>query len=163
MAPPPLLLGADLPISGIKNAGLIHQIKIANKPNFPLEHFTKPNMFIPVPHDIGLLGCLLDLLTQVIIQQDFGMAKGFFTDVYVAQCLAALAPADKEEQLYCWQEGEAEVEFIRSSGNAIFPLRLNQALEPKRAVWVNMFRDIILQLLSRYPQNQCHLIKIGRF
>ncbi len=59
------------------------------------------------------------------------MAKGFFTDVYVAQCLAALAPADKEEQLYCWQEGEAEVEFIRSSGNAIIPIEVKSGTRTK--------------------------------
>jgi hypothetical protein len=121
----------ERPIQWLKNAGLIHQIKIANKPDFPLEHFTKPNMFKLVPHDIGLLGCLLDLPPQVIIQQDFGLAKGFFTEVYVAQCLATLAPADKEEQLYCWQEGEAEVEFIRSSGNAIIPIEVKSGTRTK--------------------------------
>lgn len=106
------------PLQWLKNAGIVHQIKIANKPDFPLEHYTKPNMFKLVPHDIGLLGCVLDLPPAVILQQDFGIAKGYFAEAYVAQCLVALAPPDKQEQLYCWHEGEAEIEFIRNSGFA---------------------------------------------
>ena len=121
----------ERPIQWLKNAGLIHQIKIANRPEFPLEHYTKPNMFKLVPHDIGLLGCMLDLPPQVIVQQDFGIAKGFFAEAYIAQCLAGIAPADKEEQLYCWQEGEAEVEFIRSSGNAIIPVEVKSGTRTK--------------------------------
>lgn len=119
------------PIQWLKNAGLVHQIKIANKPDFPLEHYTKSNMFKLVPHDIGLLGCMLDLPPAVILQQDFGIAKGYFAEAYVAQCLAAIAPPDKEEQLYCWQEGEAEIEFIRSGGTSIIPIEVKSGNRTK--------------------------------
>jgi predicted AAA+ superfamily ATPase len=119
------------PIQWLKNAGLVHQIKIANRPDFPLEHYTKPNMFKLVPHDIGLLGCMLDLPPAVILQQDFGIAKGYFAEAYVAQCLAALAPSDKEEHLYCWQEGEAEIEFIRNTGTALIPIEVKSGTRTK--------------------------------
>ena len=119
------------PIQWLKNAGLVHQIKIANRPDFPLEHFTKPNMFKLVPHDIGLLGCLLDLPPAVLLQQDFGIAKGYFAEAYIAQCLAAIALPDKEEQLYCWQEGEAEIEFIRATGTAIIPIEVKSGTRTK--------------------------------
>jgi predicted AAA+ superfamily ATPase len=119
------------PIQWLKNAGLVHQIKIANKSNFPLEHFTKPNMFKLVPHDIGLLGCMLDLPPAVILQQGFGTAKGYFAEAYVAQCLVAMAPSDKEEQLYCWQEGEAEIEFVRNTGTALIPIEVKSGSRTK--------------------------------
>jgi predicted AAA+ superfamily ATPase len=119
------------PIQWLKNAGLVHQIKIANRPDFPLEHYTKPNMFKLVPHDIGLLGCMLDLPPAVILEQNFGIAKGYFAEAYVAQSLAAMARPDKAEHLYCWQGGEAEIEFIRSTGAAIVPIEVKSGNRTK--------------------------------
>ena len=50
-------LAWERPIQWLKNAGMAHQIKIANRGELPLEHFTKPNMFKLVPHDVGLWAC----------------------------------------------------------------------------------------------------------
>jgi hypothetical protein len=121
----------ERPLQWLKNAGLVHQIKIANQSAFPLEHYTKPNMFKLVPHDIGLLGCMLDLPPSVLMQQNFGLAKGFFAEVYVAQSLIAMAPSDKEEQLYCWEEGESKIEFVRANATGIVPIEVKSGSRTK--------------------------------
>jgi predicted AAA+ superfamily ATPase len=111
----------EKPIHWLKNAGLVHQIKIANQSAFPLEHYTKPNMFKLVPHDIGLLGALLDLPPAIIMDKNFGSAKGYFAEVYVAQALIAASPPDKDQALYCLQEGESEIEFLQADERGLIP------------------------------------------
>ena len=121
----------ERPIHWLSNAGLIHQIKITNKAAFPLEHFTKPNFFKLFPHDIGLLGAMLDLPPALVIQQQFGTAKGFFAEAYVAQQLIASAPPEKLEQLYCWQEGDAEIEFLLPRADALVPIEVKSSHRTK--------------------------------
>jgi predicted AAA+ superfamily ATPase len=121
----------ERPMHWLINAGLIHQIKIANKAAFPLEHFTKPNLFKLFPHDIGLLGAMLDIPPSLLIQQKFGTAKGFFAEAYVAQQLIASAPPDKLEQLYSWHEGDAEIEFLLQQRDALVPIEVKSSHRTK--------------------------------
>ena len=121
----------ERPVQWLKNAGLACQIKIVNHAELPLEHFTKPNMFKLIPHDVGLLGCMLDLPPSVLMSQDFGMAKGYFAEVYVAQAILAAAPADKDQQLYGWSEGESEIEFLVSSERGPVPVEVKSGRRTK--------------------------------
>jgi len=121
----------ERPVQWLKNAGLAHKIKIANHAGLPLEHFTKPNMFKLIPHDIGLLGCMLDLPPAVLLDQQFGMAKGYFAEVYVAQSMVASVPADKDQQLYCWQEGESEIEFLVTGERGPIPVEVKSGVRTK--------------------------------
>jgi predicted AAA+ superfamily ATPase len=121
----------ERPIHWLINAGLVHQIKIANRSDFPLEHFTKPNLFKLIPHDVGILGALLDLPPAVLMKQDFGMAKGFFAEVYVGQTIVATASPDKNEQLYSWSEGNSEIEFLIAGESVLVPVEVKSGYRTK--------------------------------
>lgn len=121
----------ERPIHWLKNAGLIHQIKIANKSAFPLEHYTKPNMFKLMPHDIGLLGCMQNIPAEILLDQNYGIAKGYFAECYVAQALVCAAAADYDYPLYCWQEGESEIEFLWSGKTELVPIEVKSGLRTK--------------------------------
>ena len=88
-------------------------------------------MFKLIPHDVGLLGCMLDLPPSVLMSQDFGMAKGYFAEVYVAQAILAASPADKDQQLYGWSEGESEIEFLVSSERGPVPVEVKSGRRTK--------------------------------
>ena len=113
----------ERPLHWLINAGLVIKVAIANSASLPLAHFTKPNLFRLYVHDIGLLACMLDLPREALIEQDYGIAKGFFAENFVAQALRA---ANSEEilPLTSWQEGTAEIEFVRPMGNGIIPIEV---------------------------------------
>ena len=119
------------PIAWLKSAGLALQVKIANQAAFPLEHYAKPNLFKLMCHDIGLLGCMQDLPPGILMSQDFGTAKGYFAENYTAQSILASAPADKDPLLYCWQEGESEIEFLMASDQGIVPIEVKSGRRTK--------------------------------
>ena len=121
----------ERPIQWLRNAGLAVQIKIANHSALPLEHYSKSNLFKLVPHDIGLLGCMQDLSPAALMDQDFGLAKGYFAECYVAQALLVSGPTDHIQQLYCWQEGESEVELLYGKGKTIVPVEVKAGYRTK--------------------------------
>ena len=146
----------ERPIQWLKNAGLAHQIKITNRGELPFEHFTKPNMFKLIPHDIGLLGCMLDLSPAVLTDQNFGIAKGYFAEVYVAQSILAAASPDKDESLYCWQEGEAEIEFIISGDRGPIPIEVKSGLRTKArslGQYISRYKPELAIRLSTKPMS----------
>jgi hypothetical protein len=65
------------------------------------------------------------------MQQQFGTAKGFFAEAYVAQQLIASAQPEKLEQLYSWQEGDAEIEFLLPHHDALMPLEVKSGHRTK--------------------------------
>ncbi len=111
------------PLHWLVNAGIVLQTKIVNQAQTPLEHFTRMNLFKLFIHDIGLLGCLQDLEPETILRQDYGLAKGFFAENFAAQELRAAHP-ERELPLYSWQEGEAKIEFVRSTPQGIVPIEV---------------------------------------
>ena len=113
----------ERPLSWLVNAGIVLQVKIANQAKQPLEHFCQNNMFKLFLHDIGLLGCMQDLEPSSILTQSYGLAKGFFAENFVAQELRA-SHEDREWPLYSWQEGEAQIEFVRSFKDGIIPIEV---------------------------------------
>jgi hypothetical protein len=121
----------ERPIQWLKNAGLVHQIKIVNKSAFPLEHYTKANIFKLIPHDIGLLACMQNLPFEVLLQQSYGIAKGYFAEVYVAGAIISSSSDDFDTPLYCWQEGESEIEFLLSAGTQLLPLEVKSGLRTR--------------------------------
>jgi len=113
----------ERPLHWLVNAGVVLQVKIANQAQQPLEHFCRANLFKLFVHDIGLLGCLQDLDPEAIRRQDYGLAKGFFAENFVAQELRA-CHAEREWPLYSWQEGEAQIEFVCATTNGILPIEV---------------------------------------
>lgn len=144
----------ERPVQWLKNAGLASQIKIVNHAELPLEHFTKPNMFKLIPHDIGLLGCMLDLPPPVLMSQDFGMAKGYFAEVYVAQSLLAAASPDKDQRLYGWNEGQSEIEFLVGTERGPVPVEVKSGQRTKArslGQYISKYKPELAVRLSSKP------------
>jgi predicted AAA+ superfamily ATPase len=74
-------------------------------------------------HDVGLLGCVQQLDPAALIAQDYGSAKGFFVENFVAQEMRA-AHETQEWPLYAWSEGAAEIEFVRTYENRVIPIEV---------------------------------------
>ncbi|MBM4252163.1 MAG: ATP-binding protein [Deltaproteobacteria bacterium] len=113
----------ERPLRWLVNAGIVLQAKIVNQAQQPLEHFCHGNLFKLFVHDVGILGCMQNLDPESLYRQDYGMAKGFFAENFVAQELRA-AHCDREWPLYSWQEGEAQIEFVRGYANSIVPIEV---------------------------------------
>lgn len=62
------------------NAGLIIKVAVANSASLPFAHYTKSNLSRLYIHDIGLLDAMLDIPRQALLDQDYGIAKGFFAE-----------------------------------------------------------------------------------
>lgn len=108
------------PIDWLTNAGLIHKVKINNRADIPLEAFCKENLFKLYLLDVGILGCMLQIPPEALVAQDYGMVKGFFAENVVAQALIV----SDSTKLISWQEGRAELEFLKTIGPHIIPIEV---------------------------------------
>jgi predicted AAA+ superfamily ATPase len=120
----------ERPLHWLINAGLVLQTKIANRAEVPLEHFCRSNIFKLYAHDVGLLGCLQDIEPDILFQQDYGLAKGYFAENFVAQEMRA-AHADRLWPLYAWHEGESQIEFVRSTAIGLVPIEVKAGFRTK--------------------------------
>ena len=66
--------------------------------------------------DTGLLNCILEIPSEVILQEKLGSYKGFILENFAAQELFAVYNSD----LVSWQEGSAEIEFILVKGGPVY-------------------------------------------
>lgn len=108
------------PIDWLENAGLIIKISICNRAEIPLKAFCKNNLFKLFVFDIGILGSMLNLPIQSILDQDYGITKGYLAENFVAQELLAAGPDD----LYSWTERNSEIEFLMVKCGAIIPVEV---------------------------------------
>lgn len=104
----------------LENAGLIIKTYLANKARTPLVAHTKENTFKLFMFDVGILGAIDDIEPKTILDYDYGSYKGYFAENFVAQ--EFLCAADK--QLFGWQEGTSEIEFIKQIENEIIPIEV---------------------------------------
>lgn len=108
------------PINWLEKAGLILKIKVCNRAEIPLELFCKPNMFKLFLFDIGLLGTMLGIPPNIVLKEDYGTAKGYFAENFVAQELTAAGV----HPLYSWTERNSEIEFLRVRNDKIVPVEV---------------------------------------
>jgi hypothetical protein len=108
------------PIDWLEKAGLLIKVKICNRAEIPLESFCKNNIFKLYLFDIGLLGSLLDLPENRLLLQDFGIARGYFAENFVAQELWASGLS----KLHGWQSRNSEIEFILQMNDRILPVEV---------------------------------------
>ncbi len=130
----------ERPLHWLINAGLVLQVKIANSAQLPIEHFCKANIFKLYMHDVGLLGCAQGLDPDTILNQSYGLAKGYFAENFVMQELRAAHP-HQLWPLYGWSEGESEVEVIRAYRGAIIPIEV-KAVHRSQAKSLSQFRKV---------------------
>ena len=77
--------------------------------------------------DIGLLGSMLDLSPGTLINQDFGITKGFFVENYVA----CEWKASGAKSLYSWSERNSEIEFLLSLDDEVVPVEVKSGLRTR--------------------------------
>lgn len=108
------------PIDWLIKSGLAVKVPIVEMPSVPLKAFTKENIFKLYLFDVGILGAMLDLPPGSLLNQDYGMYKGFFAENFVAQEFIAAGARD----LYAWMRRTAEVEFLRTFNETIVPIEV---------------------------------------
>jgi len=107
-------------IDWLERAGLIIKTPIACAAQLPISAYTKENTFKLYMFDIGILGAIGDLHPNTILDYSYGTYKGYFAENFVAQAFLA----GGVESLYCWREGNAEIEFIRDIEGKIIPIEI---------------------------------------
>ena len=115
------------PISWLKQAGLIYKVPICNHSAIPLKAFTKSNIFKIHLLDIGLLGAMLELSPKTIIENNYGIAKGYFTESFV---LGELKKS-MSSQVFGWTERNSEIEFLTTLDDKIIPIEVKSGSRTK--------------------------------
>jgi uncharacterized protein len=108
------------PIDWLVRAGLVNKVNIVNRSAFPLSAYAKESVFKLYLFDIGILGALTNLSPQVLREDDYGSAKGFFAESLALQGMIE----DDLTRPYCWNEGQAEVEFLISTDSGVVPIEV---------------------------------------
>ena len=105
----------------LKRAGLINMVYHLNTPKKPLLAYTDYSKFKVYLHDVGLLGTMLNITSDLIVAPDqlFKEFNGAFIENFVAQELLYYG---QEKQFYWTSRGEAEVDFIIESTKGIYPV-----------------------------------------
>ncbi len=109
-------------LNWLLNTALLIKCPIIEDARQPLIAQVKANRFKLFVFDVGILGALVRLNPNNIIDYDYGTYKGFFAENFIAQELVA-ASADSEI-LYCWQGQESEIEFVVDFAGKLVPIEV---------------------------------------
>jgi len=113
----------EVALQWLDDAGMIRQIHRVTRPGMPLKSYEDFSAFKLYAHDVGLLGAMSEIPSQVLLEghELFTHFKGAFTEQYVAEELVASGVHP-----YYWStdEGMAEVEFVVQGATAIYPLEV---------------------------------------
>lgn len=118
-------------IQWLKNAGLIIKANHISTPRLPLDAYSDKQAFKIFLLDVGLLGAMSKLDPRVILEGDllFQEFKGALTENFVALELHGM----HFDALYYWtSEGIAEVDFIISKEQQVFPLEVKAGFSKKK-------------------------------
>jgi len=115
------------PIGWLEKAGLVYKVPICLRAEVPFQAFTKPNIFKLYISDVGLLGSMLNLAPNVLINQDYGTTKGFFAENFVAAEFIAAG----EKSLYSWRERNSEIEFLLDDNGSVIPVEVKSGLRTR--------------------------------
>ncbi|MGD0665278.1 MAG: ATP-binding protein [Rhabdochlamydiaceae bacterium] len=110
-------------IQWLKDAGLLIKANLISTPKLPLDAYADKRAFKVYMLDVGLLGAMSKLDPRVLLEgnQLFQEFKGALTENYVATQLHD----HHFDSLYYWSsEGIAEVDFVISTQQLVFPLEV---------------------------------------
>ncbi|MFC1766070.1 ATP-binding protein [Planctomycetota bacterium] len=124
------------PIEWLNHAGLVHRTPICKRCALPLEAYTDSNKFNLYLFDIGILGAMIDLAYQSILDYDYGSYKGYFAENYVLQELTARW----SKTFYSWNENTSSIEFLMDLDGEAIPMEVKAAKSTK-AKSLNVFRQ----------------------
>ncbi len=151
-------------------AGLLIRVPIVNKAMLPLSAYTKENRFKLYMFDIGILGAVSNLSPEVMLNYDYGSYKGYIAENYAAQEFLAAG----QENLYSWNEGTAEVEFLYEHGGNILPVEIKsgwvtqaKSLQVFTKKYAPLYRTVIsahnLRITDEGKHHNYPLYLVGRF
>lgn len=113
-------------IDWLQAAGLIIKIPISRSGHLPFSAYVKENTFKLFCFDVGILGAISDLSPKVILDYDYGSYKGYFAENFVAQELLLT-----KNKLYCWEEGESEIELLLEEKGMVIPVEVKSGFSTK--------------------------------
>jgi len=110
-------------IMWLNNAGLIHPAYLLRAPKLPISGYADYTKFKIYLLDTGLLGAMLGLSSELIIQPNalFSEYNGAFIENFVANELVKL---NSQDLFYWTSRSDAEVDFILQHKNQLFPLEV---------------------------------------
>ena len=114
-------------IDWLQAAGMILKVNIVNTGHLPFSGYAKENFFKLLLFDVGMLGCISSLPPKVIFDAAYGSFKGYFAENYVAQELVDYC----RDRLFCWQEKQAEVEFLVEVEGDVIPIEVKSGTHVK--------------------------------
>ena len=114
-------------IEWLKNAGLIHVVPQIRAAKIPISGYADYSKFKIYVLDTGLLGALLNLSSDIILNPNelFLEYNGAFVENYT--CLELLNTL-RQDLFYWSSEREAEVDFVFQLDNNIYPLEVKSGL-----------------------------------
>ncbi len=118
-------------IQWLKDAGLLLKANLISTPKLPLDAYADKRAFKIFMLDVGLLGAMSKLDPRVLLEghQLFQEFKGSLTENYVATELHD----QYFDHLYYWSsEGIAEVDFVISTEQLIFPLEVKAGVSKQK-------------------------------
>ncbi|RLA59911.1 MAG: hypothetical protein DRQ88_13350 [Epsilonproteobacteria bacterium] len=139
------------PIEWLTSSSLAIKIGIANRAEVPLTSFCRPNIFKLFIFDIGILGAMLNIHVDSLLNQKYGITKGYFAENFVAQELLASG----EQNLISWKENKAEIEFLIQSKNEIIPIEVKSG--------TNLKAKSLASFLKRYNPRKAIKVSAKNF
>ena len=118
-------------IQWLVNAGLILKSHHISTPRLPLDAYANRQAFKIFVLDVGLLGAMSRLDPKLILEKDtlFKEFNGALTENYVAQEIHQ----KHYDGLYYWSSsGTAEVDFVISLNQKIFPLEVKAGVSKQK-------------------------------
>ena len=143
-------------IDWLEAAGLIVKVQIINSAKIPLKGHVKENFFKLLMFDVGILGSMIDLHPKSILDYDYGSYKGYFAENFVAQELLFSSLNSSQNQLFCWQENNYELEFLREHEGEIIPIEVKSGMHTKAKslkVYTDKYLPPYQVILSGQPLN----------
>ncbi|MBF0314450.1 MAG: ATP-binding protein [Oligoflexia bacterium] len=114
-------------IEWLIRAGLIYQVTIVNEVKLPLSVYANEKKFKLYLFDVGMLGCMVDLSLQTLLDYDYGSFKGYFAENFVLQELRAL----RNKDLFSWNRNASEIEFVLDFDGIICPIEVKSGINTK--------------------------------
>ncbi len=127
------LVGA---VDWLESTGMVIKVHIVNTGLLPFKGYSKENCFKLLLFDVGMLGHMSGLPPKAILDADYGSYKGYFTENFIAEEFLARG----REELFSWQEGKAEVEFLIESQGDVIPIEVKAGLATKTKS-LNLFAE----------------------
>jgi predicted AAA+ superfamily ATPase len=123
--------GFETSIQWLKSAGLILKTHRISTPKLPLDAYADKEAFKLFLLDVGLLGAMSKLDPRILLEGDrlFQEFKGALVENFVATELHD----EHFNELYYWaSEGIAEVDFVVSREQRVFPLEVKSGFSKKK-------------------------------